>query len=85
MKLELATQVFFSRTVAAGMFTHSELGALPEAAYRTANFINQIDELFDFFNSIQQNHYKLRAGAISQDNFPVDFLNAKSNLLKSLM
>ncbi|XP_063859154.1 uncharacterized protein LOC135100120 [Scylla paramamosain] len=46
MRVCMATQVF-SRTVAAGIDTHSSLGSLPKDAATTATFIYKMDMLFD--------------------------------------
>ena len=57
MRVNLATQVM-SRTVAAGMLTHSVAGSLPHAVSHTADFVYEVDKLFDCFNSNQRYHYK---------------------------
>jgi len=50
MKVRLAAQVF-SATVAAGMSTVLNCGLLPIDSQKIINFINDIDKLFDIFNS----------------------------------
>jgi len=50
MKVQYASQVF-SATVAAGMRTYIKCNSLPIAAETTANFIDNMDKLFDILNS----------------------------------
>jgi len=50
MRVRLASQVF-SHSVAAGIHTHVAFGALPEDAVQTAEFIDNIDGLFDCLNA----------------------------------
>jgi len=50
MKVRLAAQVF-SATVAAGMSTLLNCGLLPVDSQKTILFINDMDKLFDIFNS----------------------------------
>ena len=48
MRVNLATQVL-SRTVAAGIYTHSTTGQLPQAAVHTAEFVYEVERLFLLF------------------------------------
>ena len=57
MRASLATQTF-SRTVAAGISTYCKLKEFPREAMHTAEFINNMDQLFDIFNAGQKYHYK---------------------------
>ena len=57
MRVSLAAQVM-SRTVAAGIYTHSIAGLLPQEAVHTAEFVYQVDRLFDCFNSAVPFHFK---------------------------
>jgi hypothetical protein len=50
MRVRLAAQIF-SHSVAAGISTHVSFGVLPEEAVHTANFIENVDSLFDCLNS----------------------------------
>lgn len=50
MRVRLAAQVL-SHSVAAGIYTHVSLGAMPAEAAFTAEFIDKIDSLFDCFNA----------------------------------
>jgi len=50
MKVRLAAQVF-SATVVTGMSTALNCGLLPIDSQRTIYFINDMDKLFDIFNS----------------------------------
>ena len=57
MRVNLATQVL-SRTVAAGIYTHSTTGQLPQAAVHTAEFVYEVERLFYCFNSAVRFHSK---------------------------
>lgn len=57
-----------SHTVAARINTYAELGALSEDAKYTTNFLNEIDSLFDTFNSNHISHYKSNRCVFSSDN-----------------
>lgn len=50
MKVKLASQVF-SHSVAVAMHTYIDFGKIPEEAKVTANFIEDMNKLFDIFNS----------------------------------
>ena len=63
MRVSLAAQVM-SRTVAAGIYMHSIAGLLPQEAVYTAEFVYQVDRLFDCFNSAVMFHYKGVRGGI---------------------
>ena len=75
----LATQIM-SRTVAASIQRHSALCSLPPEAVYNAKFINCMDELFDIFNSGQQNHFKARKCTISVSNDHINFLNSMEHV-----
>jgi len=49
-KVHLAAQIF-SATVAANMSTALNFGLLPVESQSTIHFINDMDQLFDIFNS----------------------------------
>ena len=80
MRVCMATQVF-SRTVAAGIDTHSSLGSLPEDAAATAAFINKMDMLFDLFNSNNINHYKSSKCAFTE--YSLEQLSDLDNWIRS--
>ena len=67
MRVRLASQVL-SRTVAAGIYTHSVLGALPPEASATASFWYNMDILFDMFDSSQVKHYRSAKCAFSSEH-----------------
>lgn len=73
MRVNLAAQVL-SRTVAAGIFTHSTLGLLPPEAVHTAEFIYKIDQLFDLFNSATKEHFKEVQGAMKDNTGHLHFI-----------
>lgn len=50
MKVKLATQVF-SSTMAAGLNVHVSFGNISAEAVHTVSFIENMDKLFDLFNS----------------------------------
>lgn len=82
MRVCLASQIF-SRSIAAGISTHTELGAMPPEAIHTAHFINKMDMLFDTFNSSQQNHFKHHRVAISHNNTQILNLNDFEDWIKT--
>ena len=51
MSVKYATQIM-SHTVAAAISTLSTLGHLPASAFKTAEFIDKFDKLFNAFNNI---------------------------------
>ena len=64
MRVCLAAQVF-SQSVAAGIHTYAELGALPSEASQTTLFVDKVDKPFDLSNSCQISHFKSSKCAIS--------------------
>lgn len=82
MKVKYAAQIF-SRTVAAGVYTHASLGYLPPEAVYTGEFIQNIDKLFDTFNNSSMYHYKEGRCALSATSCHNAFLNDMKEYLKS--
>lgn len=67
MWVNLAAHVL-SRIVAAGILTHTTLGILPTKAVHTAEFVEQVDQLFYLFNSSTKYHYKELRGAFKENS-----------------
>lgn len=82
MRVNLAAQVL-SRTVAAGIFTHSSLGLLSPEAVHTADFIYKIDQLFDLFNSATKEHYKEFKGALKNSTGHLHFIDEMIKYIQS--
>ena len=83
MRVSLAAQVM-SRTVAAGIFTHSVAGLLPETAVHTADFVYKVDRLFDCFNSSVAYHFKDVRGGISSKSCHIQFMREITSYINSL-
>ena len=83
MQVSLATQVM-SGTVAAGIYTHSITHLLPQEAVHTAEFVQQVDKLFDCFNSIRKYHFKNVFGGIHSDSCHMGFIREITKYIKSL-
>lgn len=73
MKVKLAAQTL-SHTVSAALNTYISIGLLPEDAAVTAEFIENIDNLFDIFNSSTLGHAKKYKGAFQATDFQTEFL-----------
>lgn len=71
MRVKLAAQVL-SHSVAAGLCLLTATKHLPPEAAFTAEFIGQIDELFDSFNSRSIAHTKEFAAAVSKNSNHVE-------------
>ena len=82
MRINLAAQVL-SRTVAAGMYTHSTTGQLPQAAVYTAEFVHEVDRLFDCFNSSVRFHFKQVRGGLSSNSCHLAFINEIKSYIES--
>ena len=83
MRANLAAQVM-SRTVAAGIYTHSVSGTLPQKAIHTAEFVEKVDSLFDCFNSSSKTHYKSVLSAVSADSCHIAFISKIKDYILSL-
>lgn len=82
MKVCYATQIL-SRTVASGVYTYATLGGLPREAIGTANFVCNMNELFDDFNSSVLNHYRSRKCGINDTNGNKEFLDDMRSWIQS--
>lgn len=65
MKVKLATQVL-SNSVTAGMHFYILLNRLPPEAIHTANFISQVDNLFDVLSSLNLTDFKKYRAAMKE-------------------
>lgn len=79
MKVKLATQVF-SHSVAVALFTYIDFGILPKEATPTAEFIENINILFDLLNSNTLENYTAFMGTEKQ----VSFLHKMETIFKNL-
>ena len=82
MKVCLAAQIF-SRSVAAGMYLHVMLGALPPDALPTIKFIENIDKLFDCFNSVSENCPNKYKRYMTDYTPHIEYLNDMKQYIKS--
>jgi hypothetical protein len=83
MRVNLAAQVL-SHTVAAGVFTLCQLGKLPKEAGTTADFLEQMDQLFNALNS-KSIHSKQKFGhALSTSSGHLEFLQTALCFLDDL-
>ena len=66
-----------SHTVAAGIWTLTDLDILPPEAKHTAEFISKIDQLFDVFNCSSLSHANPRRRGLQEKNQEetIQFLN----------
>jgi hypothetical protein len=83
MRVNLAAQVL-SHSVAAGMSTMQRLGRLPEEAKVTANFLEQMDQLFNCFNSSSVHSKRKFGHALSANSGHIQFLHESRNYLNNL-
>ena len=83
MRVSLAAQVM-SGTVAAGIYMHAITHLLPQEATHTAEFVQQVDKLFDCFNSVHKYHFKQVLGGISSDSCHMGFIGEITKYIKSL-
>lgn len=83
MKVKLATQVF-SATVAASLNVYIRLGALPQEAAPTSQFIDKIDKLFDLMNSSKVINGKKFNLAFKGLEHQLNLLNDSLRLFKQL-
>lgn len=63
-----------SHTVSAALRTFISLDMLSKGASNTATFIENIDNLFDIFNSLTIQHSKKYKEAFKADDFQIKFL-----------
>ncbi|CAI6351626.1 unnamed protein product [Macrosiphum euphorbiae] len=83
MKVRLATQVF-SHSVAAGMSTALNIGILPNNSIPTINFINDMDKLFDIFNSSDTPNSKIFNDPFNNNSHQLDHLNKMTEMFKNM-
>ena len=83
MKVKLATQVL-SHTVQAAIFTSICSGLLPLEARHTAEFIGNMDRLFDSFNSDSLRSPKLFKRPLKVDSVHFDFLREMYELFNNI-
>lgn len=83
MRVKLATQVL-SHSVAAGISTMCALGKLEEEAQHTAEFIEDMDCLFNVFNSQSLSDAHELQRAIKPNSRHIDFLSKCSEWLSRL-
>ncbi len=81
MSVKLAAQVF-SRTVAAGLETHSQLNGA--SASETAEFLMQFNDIFDAVNSSRLRDPTRLKRAMSATTDHVDFFNSSLQWLQTL-
>jgi len=82
-KLHLAAQVF-SATVAAGMSTALNFGLLPVESQRTIDFINDMDQLFDIFNSREIHNSKIFKSPFNNASPQLDHLIKMTEIFTNL-
>ena len=83
MRVNLAAQVL-SHSVAAGIFTLAQLGALPKEAEATAEFVEKMDQLFNAFNSKSRLSKQEFGHALSPDSGHIEFLKSCLQFLEEL-
>ncbi len=74
MKVKFATQVL-SASVASALATYANLGALENSANETAEFCQQMNDLFDALNSSTKSGKTTFQGALRQDSPLLEFLD----------
>lgn len=79
MKVKLASQVF-SHSVAVAMHTYIDFGQISPKATATANFIENMNQLFDILNSSNLENCHAFMGTANQ----IDFLNTMDTLFLNL-
>lgn len=83
LSVPLAAQVL-SHTVAAGISVLAQWGILPEEAIHTAKFVEDIDQLFNAFNSRTFSSPATMRHAINKDSNHVPFLEQKLSWMQSV-
>jgi len=84
IRVYLATQVF-SGTVAAGMSVALISGILPPGAQFTIDFINDMDKLFDIFNSSKVPKSKEYNRPFKNAEAQITHLNKMANIFRNLI
>lgn len=62
---------------------HSIAGLLPQQALHAAEFIHQVDKLFDCFNSIRPYNFKKVLGGVSSYSCHIEFIEEITKYIKS--
>lgn len=75
MRVRLATQLL-SQTVAAGLHTYCQLGKIHSKGVHTAEFVEQMDLLFDCFNSSHLSSPKKFRCAVIVNSGHIEFLKS---------
>ena len=83
MRVKLATQVL-SHSVASGMAFLAQWGIIPDEAKHTSDFIEQMDQLFNCFNSMTLTSKSYMRHAISSSSGHVEHLKQKLTWLKKV-
>ena len=83
MKVSRAAQVF-SHTVSAAINTYVCSGQMPAEALQTANFIRQVDQMFDCFNVSSIKNSKLMRRAVRENSPHWDCLKDCNDMLSKL-
>ena len=83
MKVKLATQVL-SHSVAAGISSLSTAGYLPEKSQNTAKFVEDMDQLFDIFNSKSIKSKKPYMAGFSGAKLQADHLQKMLNIFQNM-
>lgn len=82
MSVKLATQTL-SHSVAAGICVYSSIGGLPKDAAFTADFVGEMNSLFDSLNSKTIYSSTEYGGAVTSKSKHVEFWKEKLNFVKS--
>lgn len=82
MSVKLAAQIL-SHSVAAGICVYSSIGGLPADAVFTADFVKEMDMLFDSLNSKTLYSNKEYGGAVTKESKHVEMWKEKINFIKS--
>ena len=83
LRVRLATQVL-SHSVATGMAVMAQWGLIPEEAKHTADFIEEMDQLFNCFNSMTiKSSVKMRH-AVSNSSGHADYLKHMLQYMKAV-
>ena len=81
MKVKRAAQIF-SNTVQDAMMTYICSGHLPQEAYHTADFVKNMDALFDIFNSTGLHDVKLYKRAFQENSPSFEYLYMMTDIFK---
>lgn len=82
MHVNLAAQIL-NHSVAAGICLLTATGQLPPSATFTSDFVGQMDELFDSFNSRSEFNAKRYASAVTNNSNHIEMWKSKLKWIKS--